>query len=744
MKQYLKHDEWCVIEEGFQPELNRISESIFSIGNGRMGQRANFEEKYSGDTLQGSYVAGVYYPDKTKVGWWKNGYPEYFAKVLNATNWIGIDIEIGSTSLDLAKCKVNNFTRVLNMKEGYLARSFEATLADGKKLKVKAIRFCSIDNDEIGAIKYSVTPVNFSGTISITPYLNGDVRNEDANWDEDGSFWLPISKIVKRRQAYVLTETKKTAYQVATGMKYGLSKNGQEIIFKANKIKSGLFVGSAVDVTVKKGDTIDVFKYAAVLSSENHSKEVLLENCATQVKKAYKIGFKALLKAQKVAWAKKWKDSDITIDGDVAAQQGIRFNIFHLNQTFTGVDARLNIGPKGFTGEKYGGSTYWDTEAYCLPFYLSTTDEKVARNLLVYRLNGEECHNEWEITFEEIHRNGAIAYAIFDYIRYTGDQDYLIDYGLEVLIGIARFWAQRVHFSKLKGLYVMHGVTGPNEYDNNVNNNWYTNYIATWCMRYAATALAYVKANNNKKYKKLTKKIAFKEKEELENWTNICDNMYLPADKELGVFLQADGFLDKDLRSVDTLLPTDKPLNQHWSWDRILRSCFIKQADVLQGIYFFEDHFDQATIERNFNFYEPMTVHESSLSPCIHVILAAKIGNYEKAYEMYLRTSRLDLDDYNNDTEDGLHITSMAGTWLSVVKGMGGMRILNDELHFNPFLPPKWKGISFKIQFRGATIQVKVKRKGTTIENLSSNPITVNLKNTSHKIPAQQSILVKS
>ncbi len=771
MKEYLKHDEWCIIEEGFNPENNRISESIFSIGNGRMGQRANFEENYSGDTLQGSYIAGVYYPDKTKVGWWKNGYPEYFAKVLNATNWIGIDVEIGNTSLDLAKCKVKDFRRVLNMKEGYLSRSFVATMKDGKKLKIKSIRFCSIVSDEVGAIKYSVTPINFSGTISVTPYLNGDVRNEDANWDDEGSFWTKVDTKVKRRQAYVLVETKKTAFQVATGMKFGIQKNGKELVFKGDKIKSGLFVGSAVDVSVKKGDTLEVHKFAANLSSENHDKSVLLDNCETVVKAAYKKGFETLLNEQKVAWAKKWEDSDIIIEGDVAAQQGIRFNIFHLNQTFTGVDERLNIGPKGFTGEKYGGSTYWDTEAYCLPFYLSTTDQKVARNLLIYRykhlqkaienaeklgftdgaalypmvtMNGEECHNEWEITFEEIHRNGAIAYAIYDYIRYTGDQDYLIDYGLEVLIAIARFWAQRVHFSKLKGQYVMHGVTGPNEYDNNVNNNWYTNYIATWCMRYAATALSYVKENDAKKYSKLANRINFDEVTEIENWANICDNMFFPTDQELGVFLQADGFLDKDLRAVDTLRPTDKPLNQKWSWDRILRSCFIKQADVLQGLYFFEDHFDLPTIKRNFEFYEPMTVHESSLSPCIHVILAAKIGNYDKAYEMYLRTARLDLDDYNNDTEDGLHITSMAGTWLSVVKGMGGMRVLNGELHFSPFLPPNWQSIGFKVQFRGATIQVKLTQEGTTIHNLSTKPIQVNLYDKVHKIPARKSVLVET
>jgi maltose phosphorylase len=769
MKDYIKHDDWCIIEEGFQPQHNRISESIFSIGNGRMGQRANFEENYSGDSLQGSYIAGVYYPDKTKVGWWKNGYPNYFAKVLNATNWIGIDIEIGHESLDLANCKVENFRRVLNMKEGYLERSFEATFENGKKIGVKATRFCSIVEDEIGAIKYSVTPLNFNGVIGFTPYLNGDVRNEDANWEEDGSFWTAVDTKVKRRQAYVVVQTKKTNFQIATGMKFGIHKNGKEVIFKGSKIKSGLFVGTAVDVNAVKGDTITLYKYVANLASLNHPKEDLLSNCATKVKAAYKKGFDALFNEQKIAWAKKWEQSDIIIEGDTAAQQGIRFNIFHLNQTFTGVDERLNIGPKGFTGEKYGGSTYWDTEAYCLPFYLASADENVARNLLIYRykhlqkaienaqklgfengaalypmvtMNGEECHNEWEITFEEIHRNGAIAYAIYNYIEYTGDQDYLIEYGLETLIAIARFWAQRVHYSGLRQQYVMHGVTGPNEYENNVNNNWYTNYIAAWCMRYAGDALRFVKSKAAKKYQALCEKINFNETEEIENWVEICDNLYLPEDKELGIFLQSDSFLDKELRSIDTLTEKDIPLNQKWSWDRILRSCFIKQADVLQGLYFFEDHFDLKTIERNFNFYEPMTVHESSLSPCIHVILAALIGNKEKAYEMYLRTARLDLDDYNNDSEDGLHITSMAGTWLSVIEGFGGMRVRKGMLEFNPFLPKQWTSFSFKIQFRKAIIQVKVTKEATQILNLSVKDISIKLNGEIHVVPAREAIKV--
>ena len=770
MKDYLKKDPWCIIEKGFDPALNRISESIFSIGNGRIGQRANFEEKYSGDSLSGSYVAGIYYPDKTKVGWWKNGYPEYFAKVLNATNWIGIDVEIGNKSIDLAECEIESFERRLDMKQGWLGRTVTALLPDGKRIEIRSIRFCSIKEDDISAIRYTVKALNFVGEISVTPYLNGNVRNEDANWDEDGSFWLGIDKKVKRRQAYVLTETKKTGFQVATGMKFGIEKNGKEQIFKSHKIKTGLFVGSSVDIPVAEGDEITVFKYVANLSSLNHPKAYLLERCAEKVKAAYKKGFNTLLNDQIIAWSKKWQDSDIIIEGDVAAQQGIRFNIFQLNQTFTGVDDRLNIGPKGFTGEKYGGATYWDTEAYCLPFYLSTADPKIARNLLIYRyrhlskaienaeklgfkngaalypmvtMNGEECHNEWEITFEEIHRNGAIAYAIYDYIRYTGDKDYLIDFGLEVLIAIARFWAQRVHFSKWRQQYVMHGVTGPNEYDNNVNNNWYTNYIATWCMRYAGDAIRYVQKKDSEKYANLIQKIQFNEKLEMEEWMEICDQMFYPEDKELGVFLQADGFLDKELVAADTLAREDIPIHQNWSWDRILRSCFIKQADVLQGLYFFEDHFDIATIKRNFEFYEPMTVHESSLSPCVHVVLAALIGKQGKAYDLYLRTARLDLDDYNNDTEDGLHITSMAGSWLALVKGMGGMRVKNNQLHFKPFLPEQWFSIAFKIQFRGNTIQLKVDKNKIEIDNISGKDITIGLRGTDHRIKSGKTVVVE-
>ena len=752
MKQYLKHHPWQIIEEGFDPHLNRISESVFSIGNGRMGQRANFEEEFSGETHQGTYVAGVYYPDKTRVGWWKNGYPEYFAKVLNAPSWIGVKVKIVNQDLDLAKCKVENFVRVLDMKQGLLHRSFIATFTDGKKVAIDSKRFCSMADGEVGAIRYSITPLNFSSKASITLAVDADVVNKDSNYDEN--FWEEVYKESQMGWAIVTAQTKKTFFQVCTGMEYDLETEGKLIKGKVFTNTKEKYADNVVEVELKEGAELIVYKYAAVLSSENHQKDNLVTRCRAKLDEIAKKGFQKLFEDHTAVWAHKWEECDITIDGDIAAQQGIRFNIFQLTQTYTGEDERLNIGPKGFTGEKYGGSTYWDTEAYCLPFYLSTADPKVARNLLVYRykhlpkaienaiklgfkdgaafypfvtMNGEECHNEWEITFEEVHRTSAMAYAIRDYINYTGDAAYLNECGLEVLIGISRFWAQRVNWSADKNKYVMLGVTGPNEYENNVNNNWYSNYLAAWTLKYSTWAIDQVKNSDAKRFAEIVSKTSFNEKEERAKWKDIIDKMYYAEDKQRGIFLQQDGFLDKELLTVSDLKPEDKPLNQKWSWDRILRSCFIKQADVLQCMYLFEEDFTNEQIKRNFDFYEPMTVHESSLSPCVHVILASKIGYKDRAYEFYLRTARLDLDDYNNDTEDGCHITSMAGTWMSLVKGFGGMKILDGKLYFNPYIPEQWKSYSFRIEFRGRVIKVKVSKDKTETLLESGQPLTIQL-----------------
>ena len=750
MKSFYKKDVWKIIEEGFHPEMNRESESIFSIGNGNMGQRANFEEQYSGDKLQGSYVAGVYYPDKTRVGWWKNGYPEYFAKVLNAPNWIGIDVYADGIPVDLAKSKIISFTRTLNMKEGCLERTFKVEASENKNIEVTSRRFVSMAEPDLGLIRYSVKSLNFNGTVSFTIYIDGDVKNEDTNYGE--KFWEEVNKEIKGNTGILVTRTLKTDFHVATGMCFDLLKNNKEIEVKTDIVKKKKYVAVIIELDLNEGDEVVINKYVAVLSSLNNKKENLLEDCKKRLNEAKSTGFSKLFIEHVRAWERIWATSDVVIEGDLTAQQAIRFNIFHLNQTYTGKDERLNIGPKGFTGEKYGGSTYWDTEAFGLPFFLKTADKEAGRNLLMYRykhleksienarklgfkngaalypmvtMNGEECHNEWEITFEEIHRNGAIAFAIFNYIRHTGDEDYMADYGLEVLIGISRFWSQRASYSENLKKFVILGVTGPNEYENNVNNNWYTNKLAIWTLSYTLNNIRLLEKENPDKLAVLCSKTKFDINEETPRWQNLISNMHLPYDNSRKVFLQQDGFLDKELIPASLLPICDKPINQHWSWDRILRSCYIKQADVLQGLYIFEDQFDTETIKRNFDFYEPLTVHESSLSACIHSIIASRIGNIEKAYDLYLRTARLDLDDYNNEVSDGLHITSMAGTWLAIVEGFGGMRIFNDKVILNPLIPSNWQSYSFLARFRGILFKVKVVKDYVTVSNLSEKPLNM-------------------
>lgn len=735
-------DPWRIVEADFDPARVEAAESLFALGNGVMGGRANFEERYSGPSLQGNYIGGVYYPDKTRVGWWKNGYPEYFAKVLNAAFWIGVDVGIDGEPLDLATvAEVKSFYRETDMRRSVLTRCMTVTMRNGAEVAVEATRFLSLTRRELGVVRYAVTPLNRAAAITFSPHIDADVRNADANYDE--KFWEPVLTDGDVTQS----RTRKSGFEAAWAQAVELE--GAEFRCETQPEK----VRHTAAVRCEAGRTATLYKYAGICSSLNHAPADLAAAARAVAADGLRTGFDALLKEQEEAWAARWHGCDIVIGGDPAAQQGIRFCIFMLLQTYTGVDTRLNIGPKGFTGEKYGGVTYWDTEAYCLPFYMATAGQAVARELLVYRynqldkaienaaklgfrdgaalypmvtINGEECHNEWEITFEEIHRNGAIAYAIHNYIRYTGDEGYLADCGLEVLVGIARFWAQRITWSEARRKYVLLGVTGPNEYENNVNNNWYTSYIACWSMRYAARAARWVRENRPADYARICAKRAFDEAAETAVWHRIADNMYLGEDRELGIFLQQDGYLDKEQTLVADLDPAERPINQKWSWDRILRSCFIKQADVLQGLYFFGEEFDLDTLRRNFYFYEPRTVHESSLSPCVHAVLAARLGDLEKAVEMYLRTARLDLDDYNREVAEGCHVTSMAGSWLSVVEGFGGMCVRDGVLSFDPRLPETWESLSFKVNFRGRVLTVKVTRTAVEVSN-EGDPVEIAL-----------------
>ena len=750
IKRIMAIDPWQIKSDTLEIEDRRLQESLTAIGNGYMGMRGNFAETYSGDMHQGFYLAGVWYPDKTRVGWWKNGYPEYFGKAINALNIAKIKLVIDGAEVDLATESISDFNISLDMAKGTLSYTYVV-----RGVKVSAERFFSVDILELAVFAFMFESVDGKDhKIQIDAIIDADVKNEDANYDEQ--FWNILDKGQTNNGSYIATQTIENPFGV------------DQFTIVASQTFAGNFeaVGQTTaekaiinrfEKTVTAGDILIFEKRVIVTTSRDYADlaAVKVGNQAIVEKSVQMQDYNSLYQAQVTAWAKRWDIADVVIEGSDEAQQGIRFNLFQLFSTYYGEDERLNIGPKGFTGEKYGGATYWDTEAYAVPLYLSLADEKVTKNLLKYRrqqlpqaqhnarqqglkgalypmvtFTGVECHNEWEITFEEIHRNGAIPYAIYNYTNYTGDETYLAHEGLNVLVEVARFWADRVHYSARNDKYMIHGVTGPNEYENNINNNWYTNTLAAWVLRYTTESLA--------KHSRADLNVTA---DELAKWSEIVDKMYYPFDEKEGVFVQHDGFMDKDLRPVSALDASDLPLNQNWSWDKILRSPFIKQADVLQGIYFFGNQFSLEEKRRNFDFYEPMTVHESSLSPSIHAILAAELGKEAKAVEMYGRTARLDLDNYNNDTEDGLHITSMTGSWLAIVQGFAQMKTWDGKLSFAPFLPRDWTGYTFHINYRGRLLKIEV-AENVTVSLLSGDALTLEVYGQSVELTSNYTVKV--
>ncbi|WP_332384294.1 glycoside hydrolase family 65 protein [Lactococcus laudensis] len=750
IKRIMAIDPWQIKSDTLEIEDRRLQESLTAIGNGYMGMRGNFAETYSGDMHQGFYLAGVWYPDKTRVGWWKNGYPEYFGKAINALNIAKIKLVIDGAEVDLATESISDFNISLDMAKGTLSYTYVV-----RGVKVSAERFFSVDILELAVFAFMFESVDGKDhKIQIDAIIDADVKNEDANYDEQ--FWNILDKGQTNNGSYIATQTIENPFGVdqftvvaSQTFAGNFEAFGQTTAEKA--------IINRFEQTVTAGDILIFEKRVIVTTSRDYADltEVKAGNQAIVEKSVQTQDYNSLYQAQVTAWGKRWDIADVVIEGSDEAQQGIRFNLFQLFSTYYGEDERLNIGPKGFTGEKYGGATYWDTEAYAVPLYLSLADEKVTKNLLKYRrqqlpqaqhnarqqglkgalypmvtFTGVECHNEWEITFEEIHRNGAIPYAIFNYTNYTGDETYLAHEGLDVLVEVARFWADRVHYSARNDKYMIHGVTGPNEYENNINNNWYTNTLAAWVLSYTAESLA--------KHSRADLNVTA---EELAKWSEIVEKMYYPYDEKEGVFVQHNGFMDKDLRPVSALDVTDLPLNQNWSWDKILRSPFIKQADVLQGIYFFGNQFSLEEKRRNFDFYEPMTVHESSLSPSIHAILAAELGKEAKAVEMSGRTARLDLDNYNNDTEDGLHITSMTGSWLAIVQGFAQMKTWDGKLSFAPFLPSDWTGYTFHINYRGRLLKIEVDE-NVTVSLLSGEALNLEVYGQSVELTSNYTVKV--
>ncbi len=743
---YLEVDPWIITEKGYHKNRSRVSESMFSLANEYMGVRGYFEEGYSGDCLRGSFFNGIFEERDLQHAFFFKGLPTRNTFMVNSVDWLYTRISINGQKLDLNKSKITKFKRSVDMREGILERQFIWHIAKDKKILIKFLRFVSMKDPNLGGQRITFEPLNFSGSVKIRTGLDFSVIHEE---EECQNHWQ-ILKTSKTSDIYsILAQTNRSQHKVFSSFRL---ESEQALKTKLIEIKDEKFIGVDFSLKLKKGNAASVDKMV-INYSDKHSKRTASKVFATGMslaKKHKKVNFDEAICRHKNFWAKIWQTLDITIEGDPLNQQGIRFSIFQLHQSYHGVDPTLNIGAKGLTAEKYLGCAWWDTETYCLPFYLFN-NPKATRNLLGYRYetlpgainrakeldcegarypmcthDGSEICGVWQHGDLEIHISGAVAYGIWHYDKICDDKKFLYTKGIEMLLQISRYYASRGEWSPITGEFGFWGVMGADEFHMMVHNNCYTNVMAKKSFEFTLKVIAQMKKADPQLLKRICKKIKLRVGEP-NDWKLKAKKMRIPQDKETGILEQHDGYFDMPHLDLKKVPATDFPLYENWAYVKIFRYDMIKQPDVLLLPFFFSNEYSDSFKQANYEYYAPRCSHESSLSPSIHAIMASELGKHKEAYDYSLYAARLDLDDYNRNTREGLHVTSMAGAWLNMVYGFGGMRSDDKVLTFKPSIPKKWKSFSFRILYKGSILKVNIDKQNVLMSIVKGKPVTVKL-----------------
>jgi len=720
--QYLGIHPWKIIETGFHPDRSEVSESLFSLANEHQGVRGFFDEGYSGKSLTGVYLNGIY-EERFMQGMAYKGISNRLAFMVNTVNWLHTRIEMEGERLDLAQSQFHAFRRALDFRAGELERGFVWETRSGKKLRLVFSRILSMKTKELACQKITLTPENFSGKISLT--LGLDFSQPHRSFSEN--FWT----CPRQESGAVLGISTSIGHHLFAGMRVEASG-------KRESIQGEKFVGEHLELDLVEGVSTDIERSVILYTPRDSKKppdETWAAGMALLERSAHP--YAKVLEQNTAYWTDFWAKSDILIDGDPETQQGIRFCIFQLQQTYRGAIQGSNIGAKGLTGEAYNGNAFWDTETYCLPFFLFS-NPSAARSLLDFRYqtlaqamrrakdldcrgacfpvatsDGTESCTLWQHASLQFQSTTGVAYAIWHYTHVSGDMVFLHERGAAMLIQICRFLVSRGQWSP-GGKFGYYAVMGPDEFQMMVNNNAYTNYMAKRTLEYAASVLTDMDLVS-----------LGCSKDELDEWQRMAREMIIPYDPETGIYEQHEGFFNLPHVDIDAIPVEDFPLYQHWSYDRIYRNDMIKQPDVLMFMFLYNGSFSRKEKLGNYDYYEPRCIHESSLSPSVHSILAAELGRRMEAFEFFRFATRIDLDNYNRNTDEGIHITSIAAAWMNIVYGFGGMRSDGDLLSFNPSIPAHWKSYCFQVVYRGSVIRLEVSAERAVVRVVEGSPVII-------------------
>lgn len=726
---YFKVDPWKVVEEGFSPDYGLVSESVFSLANEYMGARGYFEEGYSGERLLGSYFNGVYERRKAEAQGYK-GIVQETEFMVNSVDWLYLRIQAGEEKLDLAKSNFKNFKRELDLKTGLLTRSFVWKTEKGS-LQIKLERLISMVENERAAQRVTISSTNYHGIVTIQAGLDFNTTHGG----EKMALWKVTDRDADEQSCILRAQTINTGIEVTSRCRFSGSVTE---IGKATRVIQEKLAAYSYELTLSAGQEVTLEKEICNLTPLSP-----LDDAGKE-----RFSFDRIYEENASWWKQIWEKSDIEIQGDEENQQGIRFCVFQMYQTYHGAVKGTNIGAKGLTGEAYNGNAFWDTETYCLPFFLFH-DKTAAENLLYFRyetldeareraqmldckgafypiatISGRECCNLWQHASLQLQASTAVAYGIWLYEKITGDTTFTSEYGLSILIEVCRMLATRGDYNAEHTRYGFYGVMGPDEFQMMVNHNCYTNYMGQFTLRYTLRVLQQMKAKDPEQLQRISEQLELTE-EECRDWQEKADAMHIPYDEERKLFEQHVGYFDLPHIDVDAIPIEEFPLYHHWTYDRIYRNDMIKQPDVLMFLFLFNSRFSQDVLKANYEFYEPRCIHESSLSPSVHSILAAQLGKEKEAFDFFGFATRMDLDNYNRNSGEGLHTTSIAAAWMNIVYGFGGLRSDAEVLTLRPTIPEKWNSYRFRIVYRGEILCVCVEKERVSLQTLNGGSLSI-------------------
>jgi len=722
--EYLSGTQWLIYERGRDSELQVVNETLFSLGNGYITSRGILEE-IPFASIPGTFFAGVF----DKVG-------AMFTELVNAPNPMDFRISVNGEKLDVSAMNLLDHKRILDMHKGILVRRTIYSSAKKKRFNYQSMRFISHADKHIAVMKIHITPLDDTAEFTVESNINVAITNKGLV-TEGRKKHFHISEVSKSGKSnYLCTKTLEKEILIAYASQLKIEKNKKGYIEPRTIFK----------LNAKKGEKVCFTKFFSFYTSIETNPKTIKNETIKTVEKIAAQGFEKLLIQHCASFAKKWKTAYIEIDGDPSIERAIRFNIYHLLICSNDDDDSVSIGARTLTGEGYRGHVFWDTEIFILPFFIWTAPE-IAKNLLIYRYNrlekarkiakekdydgamfpwesadtGEETTPFWSkgldgrikkiSTMEQEHHiSSDIAFTVFQYWTITDDVNFMLDYGLEIILETARFWASRVEYNKRKGRYEIKDVIGPDEFHENVNNNAYTNAIVQWHLRLASRLYKTFAKKYPVKIQNLANKINIK-KNEIRNWQKIAERIYIPVSKKTGIIEEFDGFFKKKFYPQPEMDNNSLPVfPRNLKVTDIQKTQFVKQADVVLLLYLLSDNFNLEQKRKNYLYYEKRTLHKSSLSAPVHSVGGVEVGEKIKAYRYFLVSVYTDMKNIYGNTDEGMHAATLGGTWQAVVNGFAGVRVKKGVLSFEPKLPYRWKRVRFLIRWKGFDISVHIDR----------------------------------